>query len=91
MPAMVRIPPSLQSLTGGQSTLHAEGGTVREVIGNVDRAHPGFGVGVCDESGGQRRFVNVYLNDDEIRSLDGLDTPVRADDEVWIVLPLAGG
>ena len=87
----VRIPTQLRTLTGGAGTATVEGSTVSEVLKALDAAHPGFAERLYDESGGLRRFVNVFVADEDVRFLDGLATPVPADATVSIVPAVAGG
>jgi molybdopterin converting factor small subunit len=91
MSVSVRIPTTLRPLTGGQSELSLEGSDVRSVIANLDGAHPGFADRLLDDDGNLRRFVNVFVADDDIRFLDGLDTPVPDGAEVAIIPAVAGG
>jgi molybdopterin converting factor small subunit len=77
---------------GGERIVVAEGSNLRELIFNVDRRHPGFAGQLLDESNGaQRRFVNIYLNDEDVRYLKGLETPVEESDVVSILPAVAGG
>jgi len=87
----VRIPTQLRTLTGGAGTATVEGSNVSEVLKALDAAHPGFADRLYDESGGLRRFVNVFVADEDVRFLDGLATPVPADATVSIVPAVAGG
>ncbi len=87
----VRIPTQLRTLTGGAGTATVEGSTVSDVLKALDAAHPGFADRLYDESGGLRRFVNVFVADEDVRFLDGLATPVPADATVSIVPAVAGG
>jgi molybdopterin converting factor small subunit len=91
MTVSVRIPTTLRPLTGGQSEVSLEGSDVRSVIANLDGAHPGFADRLLDDEGNLRRFVNVFVADDDIRFLDGLDTPVPDGSEVAIIPAVAGG
>ncbi len=91
MTVSVRIPTTLRTLTGGQSEVALEGADVRSVIANLDGAHPGLADRLLDEDGNLRRFVNVFVADDDIRFLDGLDTPVPDGAEVAIIPAVAGG
>jgi molybdopterin converting factor small subunit len=91
MSVSVRIPTTLRPLTGGQSEVSLEGSDVRSVIANLDGAHPGFADRLLDDEGNLRRFVNVIVADDDIRFLDGLDTPVPDGAEVAIIPAVAGG
>ena len=74
MAVSVRIPTTLRPLTGGASEVQVEAGTVAEALSALEISHPGFGDRILDESGQLRRFVNVFVSDDDIRFLDGLDT-----------------
>jgi molybdopterin converting factor small subunit len=91
MPVTVRIPTQLRSLTGGASEVTVEGGTVAEVLNQLDVAHPGFGERIFDESATLRRFVNVFVADEDIRFLQNLDTGVADGQVVSIVPAVAGG
>ncbi|HEX4490110.1 MAG TPA: MoaD/ThiS family protein [Acidimicrobiia bacterium] len=91
MPVTVRIPTQLRSLTGGASEASVDGSTVAEVLKALDAAHPGFGERVFDDSGALRRFVNVFVADEDIRFLQNLDTPIAAGQVVSIVPAVAGG
>ena len=87
----IRIPTTLRTLTGGSSSVEVEGATIGEVLANLDAAHPGFKDRLFDENGGLRRFVNVFLADDDVRYLDGVDTAVTDGAEVSIIPAVAGG
>jgi len=87
----VRIPTQLRSLTGGAGELAVEGATVGEVLKALDAAHKGFAERVFDEGGKLRRFVNVFVADEDIRFAQGLDTPVTDGTTVSIVPAVAGG
>jgi sulfur-carrier protein len=91
MPVTVRIPTQLRSLTGGASEASVEGSTVAEVLKALDVAHPGFAERIFDDTGGLRRFVNVFVADEDIRFLQNLDTPIAAGQVVSIVPAVAGG
>ncbi|MFM8531826.1 MAG: MoaD/ThiS family protein [Ilumatobacteraceae bacterium] len=91
MAVTVRIPTTLRPLAGGNSTVQVEGTTLREVIDALDAAHPGLRDRLLDESGNQRRFVNLFVSDDDSRYLQGLDTPVPAGETVSIIPAVAGG
>jgi molybdopterin synthase sulfur carrier subunit len=80
----------LRPTVGGERVVAAEGSTLRELISNVDQRHPGFAVQLI-ENGSQRRFVNIYLNDEDVRYLNGLETPVAEGDVVSILPAVAGG
>jgi len=87
----VRIPTQLRSLTGGQGSASVEGSTVGEVLKALDAAHPGFGDRLFDDQGGLRRFVNVFLDDEDVRFLQGLETLVADGQTVSVVPAVAGG
>jgi molybdopterin synthase sulfur carrier subunit len=91
MSVSVRIPTTLRTLTGGQSEVSLEGDNVRDVLTNLDGAHPGFAARLLDDDGNLRRFVNVFVADDDIRFLEGLDTRVPDGAEVAIIPAVAGG
>jgi sulfur-carrier protein len=87
----VRIPAQLRTLTGGSAHVTVEGTTVGEALKALDAAHPGFGDRLFDENGSLRRFVNVFLADEDVRFLDGVDTPVSDGQTLSIVPAVAGG
>jgi molybdopterin synthase sulfur carrier subunit len=91
MSVRVRIPTTLRSLSGGSSEVQVDGSTVGEVLGNLDAAHPGFRDRLFDEQGGLRRFVNIFVADDDVRFLQGLDTAVPDGETVAIIPAVAGG
>ncbi len=91
MAVIIRIPTTLRPLTAGQPEVEVEAGTVGEAIAALDAAHPGFTSRILDESGALRRFVNVFVSDDDVRFLDGLDTAVPEGATVAIVPAVAGG
>ena len=91
MPVEVRVPPLVQKVTGGQRTLRATGSTVNELLANIDREYPGFMAELHDADGNLHRFVNIYVNDEDMRFLDKLDTPVKDGDVVSILPAMAGG
>ena len=91
MAVTVRIPTTLRPLTGGIAVVPVEGATLAEVLKNLDAAHPGFADRLFDENGGLRRFVNVFVSDDDVRYLEGLDTPVPEGETVSIIPAVAGG
>lgn len=90
MSVEVRIPTILRTYTGGEKTVSAEGASLQELVANLDAAYPGIGERLVDESG-LRRFVNVYLNDEDVRFLEGLGTAVADGDSVTILPAVAGG
>ena len=91
MSVKVRIPTQLRTLTGGTGEVSVEGSTVGEVLKALDAAHEGFAERIFDDSGGLRRFVNVFLADEDVRFLDGLATPVPDGQTLSIVPAVAGG
>jgi MoaD family protein len=91
MTVTVRVPTTLRTLTGGESEVQVDGPTVGEVLKGLDAAHPGFAGRLLDDDGGLRRFVNVFVSDDDVRFLQGLDTPVTDGDVVAIIPAVAGG
>ena len=91
MSVTIRIPTTLRTLTGGASPVEVEGTTVGEVLGALESAHPGFAERLFDDDGNLRRFVNVYLNAEDVRFLDGLQTPVADADSITILPAVAGG
>lgn len=90
MAVEVRVPTILRSFTGGEKVVTAEGSSLESVIRNLDDNYPGIADRLLDESG-LRRFVNVYVNDEDVRFLDGLSTPVSENDSITILPAVAGG
>jgi molybdopterin converting factor small subunit len=91
MAVTVRIPTQLRPLAGGSSEVSAEGTTVSEVLKSLEASFPGFGDRLFDESGRLRRFINVFVADEDIRFLDGVDTAVPDGATLSIVPAVAGG
>ncbi|MFY9887239.1 MAG: MoaD/ThiS family protein [Streptosporangiaceae bacterium] len=91
MSVSVRIPTILRSYTGGTAVVTGGPGTVRQLIAGLDADYPGIGGRLLDDSGQLRRFVNVYVNDDDIRLSEGLDTPVASGGQVSVIPAVAGG
>jgi len=91
MSTPVRIPTPLRKLTNNEEVVQAEGSNVGELIDHLETAYPGLKERLCDESGNVRRFVNIFVNDEDIRFLQELATPVKETDEVSIVPAIAGG
>jgi molybdopterin converting factor small subunit len=89
--ATIRIPTPLRKYTSGQEAVSVPGANVRELLANLESTYPGIGERICDDSGAIRRFVNVFIADEDIRFLNNLDTPVKDGDEVSIVPAIAGG
>lgn len=91
MTATVRIPTPLRTATGGASTVETSGGTVADVVADLERQHPGIRERLLDDSGQIRRFVNVFVDDEDVRFQQGLDTPVADGTTVSIIPAVAGG
>jgi molybdopterin synthase sulfur carrier subunit len=91
MAVKVLIPTPLRNLTNNQAEVNAEGNTIAELIDNLGKNHAGLKDRICDEKGSIRRFVNIYLNEEDIRLLQGEATAVKAGDQISIVPAIAGG
>ena len=91
MSVPVRIPTPLRKLTDNQEVVQVEGANVREVLNSLETAFPGLKERICDEHDNIRRFVNVFVNDEDIRFLQESDTPIKSGDEISIVPAIAGG
>ena len=91
MSVTVRIPTTLRTLTAGESEVAVDGTTVADVLGALEASHPGFRERILDDAGQLRRFVNVFVSDDDIRFLDGLETTVPDGETLSIVPAVAGG
>jgi sulfur-carrier protein len=91
VPVEVRVPPLVQRVTGGQRTLQANGSTVSELLDNLDRQYPGFSSELRDGSGQVHRFVNIYVNDEDVRFTGSLETPLKDGDSVTVLPAVAGG
>lgn len=89
--ATVHIPTPLRKYTQGKETVDVAGATVSEVLQNLEAAHPGIRERICDDSGKLRRFVNVFVADEDIRHLEQLETKVRDNDAISIIPAIAGG
>ena len=87
----VRIPTPLRPLTKGQGEVEVAAASIVDLIDTLNAAHPGIKGRLCDDSGELRRFVNIYVNEEDIRFLKGKDTSLKAGDEVSIVPAIAGG
>ncbi len=87
----VKIPPVLRSYTGGEKEVAAEGSSVGEVLRSLAQRHPDTERQLFGEDGSLNRYVNVYLNDEDVRVLDGLETPVKDSDTLVILPAMAGG
>jgi molybdopterin synthase sulfur carrier subunit len=91
MSVLVRIPTPLRTVTKGQGELKAEAATIQELIDRLDQEYAGIKARLCEEDGNIRRFINVYVNEEDIRFLQGSATPLKAGDEISIVPAIAGG
>jgi molybdopterin synthase sulfur carrier subunit len=91
MAVTVHVTSVIQSAVNGQREFSADGGTVGELIANIEASYPGFANNVMDEDGTLRRFVNIYLNDEDVRYLGGKDTALKDGDTVSFLPALAGG
>jgi sulfur-carrier protein len=89
--AIVRVPTQLRTLSGGEAEVKVDGSTVGEVLAGLDAQFPGFRGRLFDDEGKLRRFVNVFVADEDVRFLDGLDTPVADGQVVSIIPAVAGG
>jgi len=87
----VRIPTPLRPMTGGKGEVEGDGTSVGALIDYLNGAHPGLKDRICDEQGEVRRFINIYVNEEDIRFLTGKETPLKDGDEVSIVPAIAGG
>ncbi len=91
MAVTIRIPTTLRPLSGGNKLVEVEAGTLSEVIANLDRLHAGFADRLLDDDGQMRKFVNIFVDDDDVRYLQGLDTEVAVGLTVSIIPAVAGG
>lgn len=91
MSVTVRIPTPLRTLTKNAAEVTVQGNTIKEVIQNLESDYNGFKERICDENGQIRKFINLYLNDEDIRFLENQDTPVKDGDQISIVPAIAGG
>lgn len=91
MAIVVRIPTPLQKLTSDKAEVTARGGTVQEILQDLDRQYPGLKERLCDPAGKLRRFVNIYVNEEDIRFLKQESTPIQDGDELSIIPAIAGG
>jgi sulfur-carrier protein len=91
MSVKVLVPTTLQSFTNNQPTINCEGSNVADLLDQLEVSCPGIKARLCDESGKPRRFLNLYVNDEDIRFLDGTATPLADGDQVSIVPAVAGG
>lgn len=91
MAVTVRIPTTLRPMSGGNKLVEVESGPLSDVIKHLEDAHPGFADRLLDEGGDLRKFVNIFVDDDDVRYLDGLGTPVADGVTVSIIPAVAGG
>ena len=91
MSVMVRIPTPLRRVTNGQDKVSVDGAALNDVIASLDAEFPGIKERLCDETGELRNFVNVYVNEEDIRFLQEKETPLKDGDEVSIIPAIAGG
>lgn len=91
MSVKVRVPSPLRQLTGGASEVEVDGATVADALKDLEKRYPGFQPRIFEPAGGLRHFVNVYRNDDDIRTSGGLETTLAAGDQLSIVPAVAGG
>lgn len=91
MAIKVRIPVPMRSLTGGQAEVTGQGGTVSELLRDLDGRYPGLAAKILEENGKVQRWINIYVNDEDIRFLDGPATKLADGDEVSIIPAIAGG
>ncbi len=91
MSISVRIPTILRTYTGGESEVAAEGGTLAEVLDHLESSYPGIRARILDDQGSIRRFVNVYVGNDDVRFLDALDTKTTDGAQVSVIPAVAGG
>jgi len=91
MPVTVRVPTPLRKLTGNEEVVLVQAGTIASLVAELERRFPGIAERLVDEKGEVRRFVNVYVNEEDIRFRDNNKTPVKDGDEVSIIPAIAGG
>jgi molybdopterin converting factor small subunit len=91
MSVSVRIPTILRTFTGGQAEVTADPGTLREVLTGLDATYPGLSGRIVDDTGNLRRFVNVYVGEEDVRFAQGLETPVPSGAHVSVIPAVAGG
>lgn len=87
----VRVPTAMRPLTDGTPEVTVEGNTVRDVIEELESGYPGFRERLLSDEGTQRRFVNIYIDEDDVRYREGLDTPTPSGVTLWLVPAVAGG
>lgn len=91
MAVKVRVPTPLMKLTNDKSEVTADGSNITEILNNLESQFAGIKERICEEDGSPRRFINIYLNEDDIRFLDGEKTTVKDGDEISIIPAIAGG
>lgn len=91
MSVKVRIPTPLRKITQGKDEVDAEGANVKEVLADLEKNYPGLKERICEDDGSLRRFVNLYLNDEDIRFKDNMETALADGDELSIIPAIAGG
>ena len=91
MAIKVRIPAPLQKLTKNKDLVECKAGTIKELVDNLEKIYPGIKDRLCDEKGNLRRFLNIYVNDEDIRFLKMAETPLKDGDEVSVIPAIAGG
>ncbi|MEY3806955.1 MAG: hypothetical protein RIR69_1767 [Actinomycetota bacterium] len=91
MAVTVRIPTTMRPISGGASSVEVASGSLRDVLTALNDAHNGFAERLFDDSGDLHKFVNIFVSDDDVRYLEGLDTPVKDGDTVSIIPAVAGG
>ena len=91
MAVKVRIPTPLMKLTNNKSEVTAEGSTISDIFNDLEAQFSGIKDRICEESGSPRRFINIYVNEEDIRFLDGEKTAVKEGDEISIIPAIAGG
>ena len=91
MAVTVRIPTTMRPISGGASTVSVEGSTLRDLLAALNAAHAGFSERLFDDAGELHKFVNIFVSDDDVRYMEGLDTPVKDGDTVSIIPAVAGG
>jgi len=91
MPIIVRVPTPLQKLTQDKAEIKASGANIKELIDNLEESFPGIKDRICDENGKVRKFINIYVNEEDVRFLQQDETPLKNGDEVSIIPAIAGG
>ncbi|MFP5297392.1 MAG: ubiquitin-like small modifier protein 1 [Actinomycetota bacterium] len=91
MSITVKVPTQLRTLTDGSTEVEARGATVRELVADLEARHPGIASRLLDDTGALRRFINVYVDDEDVRFLNGIETPLQEGSKVSIIPAVAGG